>query len=50
MKNTKRRIIGIMSALAASTVVSLGSVAVTPADICSGGCNKGFRDGEQTGC
>ena len=32
MKNTKRRIIGIMSALAASTVVSLGSVAVTPAE------------------
>lgn len=32
MKNTKKRIIGIMSALAASTVVSLGSVAVTPAE------------------
>ena len=32
MKNTKKRIIGIMSALAATTVVSLGSVAVTPAE------------------
>lgn len=32
MKNKKRRIIGIMSALAASTFISLGSVAVTPAE------------------